>query len=150
MRPIPVSRMVLAALAAGSMLMAASGAIASDRSGGHDRDFSSSDWRSSGKHARNDRHEHRHQRKNRSFKGQPLYGDGPLPDRVPGLGTFSGGISAERDRGNGIYFSLSGGNSGPRVLMAPKPAKGPKIIAVTPDGKGSHCDNAGAVCIIRP
>ncbi|PWV98316.1 hypothetical protein DFR52_105299 [Hoeflea marina] len=155
MRPIPMCRTLMAALAAGSLMIAAPGAVADELpvSGVVKHQGWHSSWRDDGhsgnRHHRWDRR-HKGRYGHRGFKGQPLYGNGPLPDRVPGLGTFSGDLDAERDRGNGIYFSLSGRDAEPGIIPAPAAGKGPKIIRVKPKGQGTHCHDAGSVCVIRP
>ena len=77
-------------------------------------------------------------------------GDGALPDYIRNLGTFSGSISAVRDRKNGIYFYRDRANVGElKILTAPSPT-GPKIIGVTPESFEAACDQQGSVCVIKP
>ncbi len=71
--------------------------------------------------------------------------DSTLPSIIPGLGTYSGAISALRVRGNGIYFSVSG-------LCGEAPARPrPKatIIDVS-SGIADPCSYESGVCVIRP
>jgi|GEM_PF-1738134 hypothetical protein len=84
---------------------------------------------------------------------RPIYGDGPLPDYIPGLGTYSGGISAVRIPRSGIYFYVEGNrkrrDDAPSVLAAP-PA-GPKILTPSAREAEASCDRSGGgVCVIRP
>lgn len=88
----------------------------------------------------------RHDRRHRHHDGG-FFGDGPLPDHIPGLGTFAGSISAVRDPGNGIYFYFNGTSSPYRPIVIPG---NPKIITVTPHAGAAACEAAGPVCIIRP
>lgn len=85
------------------------------------------------------------------LKGLPgVSGDGALPDYIRNLGTFSGSISAVRERKNGIYFYRDRTNvGGMKILSAPSP-KGPKIIGVTPESFEAACDSQGSVCVIKP
>ncbi|MCR9139888.1 MAG: hypothetical protein NXI27_28105 [Alphaproteobacteria bacterium] len=76
-----------------------------------------------------------------------------LPTRIPGLGTFSGGISAKRFKGNGIYFSIDGNDryvrgQGNPAKTSPRP--GAKIIDMQDAQHDMDCDNPGDVCVIRP
>lgn len=76
-----------------------------------------------------------------------------LPTRIPGLGTFSGGISARQFKGNGIYFSIDGSNrygSGQADSKKSGPRPGAKIIDMQDAQRDMDCDNPGDVCIIRP
>lgn len=91
-----------------------------------------------------ERREHRH-------RDRPIYGDGPLPDYIPGVGTYSGGVSAVRIPRHGTYFYVQGNrkNRAPSVLEAPN--GGPKVVV--PDKKAfeAACDRSrGGVCVIRP
>ena len=75
-----------------------------------------------------------------------------LPTRVPGLGTYSGGISARQFKGNGIYFSVDGDNY---CCQRPEGKKGTrrsgaKIIDMEDAQHAMDCDNPGDVCIMRP
>ncbi len=71
--------------------------------------------------------------------------DSSLPSIIPGLGTYSGAISALRVRGNGIYFSVSG--SGGERQEAPRPKA--KIVDVS-SGIANPCSYEAGVCVIRP
>lgn len=76
-----------------------------------------------------------------------------LPTRIPGLGTFSGGISAKRFKGNGIYFSIDGNDRYVRGQANPgktSPRPGAKIIDMQDAQHDMDCDNPGDVCVIRP
>jgi len=76
-------------------------------------------------------------------------GNGALPDHIRNLGTFSGNISAVRDRTNGIYLYRDRNKvGGMKILTAPSP-KGPKIIGVTPESFKAACDKHGSVCVIK-
>ena len=71
--------------------------------------------------------------------------DSTLPSIIPGLGTYSGAVSALRVRGNGIYFSVSGiGGDRP---AAPRPKA--TIIDVS-SGVADPCSYESDVCVIRP
>ncbi len=75
-----------------------------------------------------------------------------LPTRIPGLGTYSGGISARQFKGNGIYFSVNGNNY---CCLRPDekkgtPRSGAKIIDMENAEHAMDCDNPGDVCIMRP
>lgn len=76
-----------------------------------------------------------------------------LPTRIPGLGTFSGGISAKRFKGNGIYFSIDGNDRyvrGQTNSGKTSPRPGAKIIDMQDAQHAMDCDNPGDVCVIRP
>lgn len=76
-----------------------------------------------------------------------------LPTRIPGLGTFSGGISAKRFKGNGIYFSIDGNDRyvrGKTNSGKTSPRPGAKIIDMQDAQNDMDCDNPGDVCVIRP
>lgn len=76
-----------------------------------------------------------------------------LPTRIPGLGTYSGGISAKRFKGNGIYFSIDGNDRYVRGRANGKknsPRPGAKIIDMQDAQHDMDCDNPGDVCVIRP
>ena len=75
-----------------------------------------------------------------------------LPTRIPGLGTYSGGISAREFRGNGIYFSVDGDNyccAHPEEKRGTK-RSGAKILNMEDAEHAMDCDNPGDVCIMRP
>lgn len=79
-------------------------------------------------------------------------GDG-LPSVVGGLGTFSGGISAVRLKGNGIYIASDVDITGnPRLSLG---APSVKIITVAEDFADTQFDASNAcayengICIIR-
>lgn len=75
--------------------------------------------------------------------------DNRLPTRIAGLGTFAGGFSAVRDKGNGIYFHIEGRNDmRPVARVALPPAA--KIIAVSPGEDAGGCEWEAGVCVIRP
>lgn len=84
-----------------------------------------------------------------------FYGDGGLPDHLDGLGTYSGDLSASRDRHNGNYFYVDRNGRFDRddatmgILTGPG-RRGPSIIGIAPDGFESVCDRRGGVCVIRP
>lgn len=76
-----------------------------------------------------------------------------LPTRIPGLGTFSGGISARQFKGNGIYFSIDGNDrygGGQTNSKKSSPRPGAKIIDMQDAQHDMDCDNPGDVCVIRP
>ena len=75
-----------------------------------------------------------------------------LPTRIPGLGTYSGGISARQFKGNGIYFSVDGNDY---CCLRPDEKKGTKrsgakILNMEDAEHAMDCDNPGDVCIMRP
>lgn len=91
------------------------------------------------------------ERRERRGRDRPIYGDGPLPDYIPGVGTYSGGVSAVRIPRHGTYFYVEGNGNRrtPSVLEAPN--GGPKVVV--PDKKAfeAACDRSrGGVCVIRP
>ncbi len=73
-----------------------------------------------------------------------------LPTRIPGLGTFSGGISAKQFKGNGIYFSIEGNDGRHAGSRKTSPRPGAKIIDMQDAQHEMDCDNPGDVCVIRP
>jgi hypothetical protein len=91
------------------------------------------------------RHHYQHRQSQVSFST-----DG-LPSTLSG-GTYVGGISALRVRGNGNYFAISGGLSrkGTTVNMAAQLAPKAKIINVRAETAGDACSYEHGVCIIRP
>ncbi|MGF0539579.1 hypothetical protein ACQQ2Q_16390 [Agrobacterium sp. ES01] len=65
---------------------------------------------------------------------------------LPGIGTYSGSISAYRVPGNGTYFGVDRGE--PRIVkstIAPKA----RIIVVSEQGNEA-CTYEAGVCVIRP
>ncbi|MDH7802962.1 MULTISPECIES: hypothetical protein [unclassified Rhizobium] len=91
------------------------------------------------------RHHYQHRQSQVSFST-----DG-LPSTLSG-GTYVGGISALRVRGNGNYFALSGGLSrkGATANMGAQLAPVAKIINVHAETAGDACAYEHGVCIIRP
>jgi hypothetical protein len=83
------------------------------------------------------RHDHRR---------QSVVIGGDLPTHVPGIGTYSGGLSAFRDRGNGVYLYREGGRSAEREPF--RLQDGPRIVV--PGGGDAQCSNESGVCVIRP
>lgn len=84
-------------------------------------------------------------------RDRPIYGDGPLPDYIPGVGTYSGGVSAVRIPRHGTYFYVEGNrkNRAPSVLEAP--SGGPKVVVPDKKTLDTACDRSrGGVCVIRP
>ena len=86
-------------------------------------------------------HHHRHDQ----------VGGNGLPSYVRGVGTFAGGISAVRFRGNGIYFYSQNGIAS--ALPEPEAPK-VKIISVGENetrayGATSACAYEHGVCVIR-
>ncbi|MEM6464154.1 MAG: hypothetical protein AAF724_19790 [Pseudomonadota bacterium] len=76
-----------------------------------------------------------------------------VPDRIRGLGTYSGNIYAERFRGNGNYFYVGGGYGYFPVQEIPEPSlprEGAKIIDVQEALNDLDCDEATNVCLIKP
>lgn len=91
------------------------------------------------------------ERRERRHRDRPIYGDGPLPDYIPGVGTYSGGVSAVRIPRHGTYFYVEGNrkNRAPSVLEAP--SGGPKVVVPDKKTLDTACDRSrGAVCVIRP
>lgn len=74
-----------------------------------------------------------------------------LPSTLPG-GTYVGGISALRVRGNGNYFAVGSGISRQiatdvyRSLLAPKA----KIMTISAETARDACAYEHGVCVIRP
>lgn len=91
------------------------------------------------------RHDYRHHQSQVSFST-----DG-LPSTLPG-GTYVGGISALRVRGNGNYFAIGGGLSRQRATAPATAQLAPraKIIDVRAETAGDACAYEHGVCIIRP
>lgn len=74
-------------------------------------------------------------------------GDG-LPSYVEGVGTFAGGLSAVRFRGNGIYFYADNLSANAANNHRPRA----KIIDVSPSSIGntkSACSMEHGVCVVR-
>lgn len=67
-----------------------------------------------------------------------------LPSILPGIGTYSGAISALQVRGQGIYFSVTG--LGKREEMRPRPKA--RIIDVST--AADPCRYQAGVCVIKP
>ena len=90
-----------------------------------------------------DRHKHRHHRDHdRGFSSI----DSRLPTQIRGIGTYVGGFSAVRDKGNGIYFYIEGSKADGPVELAPVA----KIINVLDQPAGNACSWEAGVCVIRP
>lgn len=88
------------------------------------------------------RHHHEHGQRDKSFYG----GDG-LPTYIRGVGTYAGGMSGVRDRGNGIYFAIEG--QGLRQRDIDNSSK-PRLIHVNRSTLDSACSREAGVCVIRP
>ena len=91
------------------------------------------------------------ERREHRRRDRPIYGDGPLPDYIPGVGTYSGGVSAVRIPRHGTYFYVQGNRNRrtPSVLEAP--AGGPKVVVPGQKTFDAACDRSrGGVCVIRP
>ncbi len=76
-----------------------------------------------------------------------------LPTRIKGLGTYAGGISARRFKGNGIYFYVDGDRRygpPPHATEKTPPQSGAKIIDVGEAQPAMDCDDSGDICVIRP
>ncbi|MEX3011681.1 hypothetical protein [Hoeflea sp. TYP-13] len=83
----------------------------------------------------------------------PAMADNGLPTHIKGLGTYSGGISAKRFKGNGIYFYVDNGREyypQPLPEKPPLPRNGAKIIDVGDAQPAMDCDQATKICVIRP
>ena len=63
---------------------------------------------------------------------------------MPGIGTYSGGISALRVRGNGIYFAVD-----PLTTASMTRPLAPVAKVVTVAGEDA-CSYEAGVCVIRP
>lgn len=95
-------------------------------------------------------HADRHDR-NRDYSSN-FSGHSDLPSSIRGIGTYAGGISALRVRGNGIYFHVDAGRREVSpVILAPKA----KIIEVNQTVDNSAfaprfgCLTEMGVCVIR-
>jgi hypothetical protein len=153
------------------MLAALLLALTADIAAAGDRSvFSGRDGRDSGWHGRShdgrsrDLHgrgytrdqfaQDRHRRPDRgSGRGQQVIGTDGLPSVIPGVGTFVGGISAVRIRGNGIFFA---GEQG--LLSVPDVDRlnpSAKIISIEEDVASNAflpreaCEYEAGVCVIR-
>jgi hypothetical protein len=100
-----------------------------------------------------DRHRDHGRHTDRGYGGGEYVGGDGLPSIIPGVGTFAGGISAMRVRGNGIYFSSdlgSTGEAGRRSIGLQ-----PKIIHIDEDVASGEflayddCRYEAGVCVIR-
>lgn len=83
---------------------------------------------------------HQHRKDHNAAVASP----GGLPSIVPGVGTYSGAISAVQIKGVGNYFMVSGNlgaDDGP--VLAPKA----RIIEIEGD---DACSYEAGVCVIRP
>ena len=89
-----------------------------------------------------ERHKHRHRDHDRGFSSI----DTRLPTRIPGIGTYVGGFSAVRDKGNGIYFYIEGLED--RAPFRPAPVA--RIIEISDQPAGNACSWEAGVCVIRP
>ncbi|MDO9416530.1 hypothetical protein [Pararhizobium sp.] len=89
---------------------------------------------------------HRHRR----HHDQPVYStDGNLPSFLPGIGTYVGGVSAIRERGNGIYFYVEPGVNGASQAIPGRKRRKASIITVNPGSHGKACSWEAGVCVIR-
>lgn len=77
----------------------------------------------------------------------PYDGDG-AGVRLPGVGTYVGGLYAYRDPGNGNFFYVDSGYE--QQWPSPSRRGGPKIITVTPGIGDAACHYEAGVCVIRP
>lgn len=95
---------------------------------------------------RSDRHDDRDNRRDRKrHRPAPIQGGNGLPSVVPGVGTYAGDISAVRQRGNGIYFSIRGRTPGSAIEV-----NRTRVITVTPDTRNDACNWENGVCVVRP
>ncbi len=88
------------------------------------------------------RHHHSYGRHDKS-----IYSGDSLTTSILRLGTFSGGITAFRERRNGNYFAVEGG-------AFSRPGAGgltkPRIIHVDKARSDASCSYEAGVCVIRP
>jgi hypothetical protein len=128
-------------------------------------DYRAPGWRGSddGRQAhRRDRRDDRHRDNgdhgggrygDRGYSGGAYVGGDGLPSIIPGVGTFAGGLSAMRVRGNGIYFSSDLGSTGDADRRS-LPLQ-PKIIHIDQDVASGEflayddCQYEAGVCVIR-
>ncbi len=96
----------------------------------------------------------RDHRRDRGFnRTQQVIGTDGLPSVVPGVGTFSGGISAMRIKGNGIFFAGERGLLNVPETSALAPTA--KIISIDGDVASNGfqpreaCAYEAGVCVIR-
>jgi len=68
-----------------------------------------------------------------------------LPAHIRGIGTFAGGITATRIRGNGVYIAIAPGLGGEPASAAPRV----KIINVSETPEKDNCSMEHGVCVIR-
>lgn len=69
-----------------------------------------------------------------------------LPVHISGIGTFSGGITAVRFHGNGVYIAVA-----PGIALAERPVIAPKakILTVSDNPEKDVCSMEHGVCVIR-
>ncbi|WP_149739153.1 hypothetical protein [Rhizobium sp. RU20A] len=83
---------------------------------------------------------------------QPIHGGNGLPSVVPGIGTYTGGLSAVRIPGNGVYIQVDHNRGAwPRAgVPIVEKNDAAKIIHVTPSANRSACSYEAGVCVVRP
>ncbi len=85
----------------------------------------------------------------RHHGADPIYGGDDFPSFIPGRGTYSGSLSALRQRGNGTYYRVERRNSDFAGDVGYELNPLPKIINVTPGNAGQACAWEPGVCVIR-
>lgn len=85
-------------------------------------------------------------RPDRQRRQAPVYSGhrSGLPSILPGIGTYSGGVSALRVKGHGIYFSVD-----PLARTPVRPSLAP-VARIVPVAGAAACSMEAGVCVIRP
>lgn len=80
-------------------------------------------------------------------QSETVIGGNGLPSVIPGIGTFTGSISALRIKGNGVFIAIDR-RSGPTShrYQAPKA----RIIEISAENPEEACSFEAGVCVIRP
>nr|WP_237351659.1 hypothetical protein [Rhizobium sp. ACO-34A] len=79
--------------------------------------------------------------------GGAVIGGNGLPSVVPGLGTFTGSLTAVRVKGTGIYMAIEKWPVNNRTAYQPPKAK---IIEIDAETGDAACSFEAGVCVIRP
>ncbi len=88
----------------------------------------------------------------RERRERPVYGGNGLPSVLPGIGTYTGGLSAVRVPGSGVYIQVDhdrGARARPGNPIVDDSGE-TKVIHVSPSNSRRACSYEAGVCVVRP